>query len=363
MGEPATAAPHFHWWLPTTDDGHHIVSTNGVVRAPTLGYLSDVARAAERNGIESLLIPVGGRAEEPWITAAAVGAATSKVELLIAVRPGQIAPTYAAHMAATLQRFTGNRLQLNVVTGGDEREQRAHGDALPKDLRYARTAEFIEVLRKSWTGDEFDYAGSYYTVHRAGGPNCAVDVAPRIFFGGASPQAQQVAARHADVQLLFGEPVGQAAGRVRELQSRAGAAGRQLEFGIRLHVIARRTAAHAWAEANYLLDQIPDELIANRQQAIRASSAEGQRRISALNVGTKADRAALQIAPNLWAGTGLVMGGAGTALVGSYEEVAERLREYVAVGVTHFILSGYPKLESLYEVAEQVLPLARSRAS
>jgi alkanesulfonate monooxygenase len=176
---------------------------------------------------------------------------------------------------------------------------------------------------------------------------------PEVYFGGSSPIAGEIAARHSDVYLTWAEPPAQVAEKIARIRSLAEAQGRTLRFGIRLHVITRDTAEQAWAEADRLLDGFDPETVASVQAGLARSESEGQRRMLALHGGRR-DR--LEVHPNLWAGIGLVRGGAGTALVGSHDEVAERIREYHALGIDEFILSGYPHLEEAYWFGEGVLP-------
>jgi alkanesulfonate monooxygenase len=281
---------------------------------------------------------------------------TERLKFLVAFRPGSISPTLAAQQAATYQRHSGGRLLLNVVTGGESSEQRAYGDFLDKDDRYVRTGEFLKVVRALWRGETVTLDGEQVHVEEAALSRVPQPVPP-IYFGGSSPAAVKVAAEHADVYLTWGEPpdaVAEKIGRVRE----AGAAlGRELRFGIRLHVITRDTAEAAWAEAQRLLDALDPAAIAAVQAGLARSESEGQRRMRALHGGSTAN---LEIAPNLWAGVGLVRGGAGTALVGSHAEVADRIAEYHALGIDEFVLSGYPHLEEAWWFGEGVLPeLAR----
>jgi alkanesulfonate monooxygenase len=178
---------------------------------------------------------------------------------------------------------------------------------------------------------------------------------PPVYFGGASEAAEPVAAKHVDVYLLWGEPPEWVAERVARMSALAREHGRTLRFGIRLHVIAREREADAWAEAQRLLDAMPEEAIEAAQRRFAKQESVGQQRMVALHNG-RLDMEALTVAPNLWAGIGLVRGGAGTALVGSYDQVAERIREYAALGLDTFILSGYPHLEECYTVGEEILP-------
>ncbi|MFC9691040.1 LLM class flavin-dependent oxidoreductase [Kribbella sp. NPDC056951] len=351
----------FHWFLPTNGgDGRQVVAGGHGVTAGSAGrpasvpYLGQVARSAEQLGFAAALTPAGAWCEDAWISTAMLSGLTERLQFLVAFRPGLISPFLAAQMAGTFQNLSGGRLLLNVVTGGESHEQRMFGDFLDKDERYERCDEFLEIVTRLWAGETVTFRGRHLQVEEAT-LNQRPDPIPEIYFGGSSEAALRVAARHADVYLTWGEPpeaVAEKIARVRQLTK-----GRRLRFGVRLHSIARDTSAAAWAEAERLLDQIPAEQIAKVQAGLRRSEAEGQRRMLELNQGTKAD---LEIHPNLWAGVGLVRGGAGTALVGSYAEVADLIEQYAAVGIEEFILSGYPHLEEAYWFGEGVLPeLAR----
>jgi alkanesulfonate monooxygenase len=355
-------SPKFFWFLPTTGDSRSIVggshaSTNRTnpkgFRPPSRGYLAEVARAADRLGFEGVLTPTGTWCEDAWLTSAALLAETEKLKFLVAFRPGLVPPTLAAQQTATLQRFSGGRVLLNVVSGSDDAEQRRFGDFLSHDERYARTAEFLEIVTSVWAQDSVDFAGKYYTVNDAR-VSAPPDPLPGIYFGGSSAAALPIAAEFADVYLTWGEPPQAAAAKIDKVRAEAVARGRTVRFGIRLHTISRDTSDAAWAVANELLAELTEEQIAKATAQLASSESEGQRRMTALH-GGRVDQ--LEIYPNLWAGVGLVRGGAGTALVGSHQEVADLIREYHSLGFDEFILSGYPHLEEAYWFAEGVLPL------
>jgi alkanesulfonate monooxygenase len=351
-----------HWFLPTAGDSHGITSggqaaaTVVTERPPEIGYLALVARAAERLGFTGMLTPTGTFCEDSWITTAALLTETSTLKFMVAFRPGLVSPTLAAQMASTYQRVSGGRLLLNVVTGGDSAEQQRFGDWLSHDERYARTAEFLSVLRGSWFPEPFDFDGTYYRVSGATTRE-RPDPVPPIFFGGSSPPALDVAAGHADTYLTWGEPPAAVAAKLDVVRALAKDRNRTLSYGIRLHVITRDTADEAWAVARGLLDRIPPDAVAAARERFARTESEGQRRMSDLSGGDS-----LEVSPNLWAGFGLVRPGAGTALVGSHAEVADRIAEYHALGIDHFILSGQPHLEEAYRFGEGVLPLLRSGA-
>lgn len=363
-----------HWFLPTTGDGRSVVDffpdpsgrLPSSARSADISYLRQIARAADRLGFAGVLTPTGILCEDAWLVAAALAADTERLKFLVAFRPGFVLPTLAAQMTATLQRITRGRVLLNVVAGGDGAEQRGYGDFLEHDERYDRTDEFLTVASKCWTEPKFSYEGKYYHVEKGGlhhsfaeDPADAASQQPALYFGGASPAAEAVAARHADVYLLWGEPPAWVAERVARMTALAAGRGRSLRFGIRLHVIAREREAEAWAAAERLLSDMKPEQIEMAQRRFARTESVGQQRMTSLNTG-KIDMEALTVAPNLWSGIGLVRGGAGTALVGSHDQVAERIAEYAALGLDTFILSGYPHLEEAYVVGEEIIPRVRN---
>ncbi|MFF4085535.1 LLM class flavin-dependent oxidoreductase [Streptomyces nigra] len=355
----------FHWFLPTNGDSRHVVggghgspaTASGQDRPPSVAYLSRIAGAAEDLGFTGALTPTGAWCEDAWLTTAMVSQRTERLKFLVAFRPGAVSPTLAAQMASTFQRHTGGRLLLNVVTGGESQEQRAYGDFLDKDDRYRRTGEFLQIVRGLWEGKSVDLVGEHLQVEDARLARVP-DPVPDVYFGGSSPLAGEIAARHADVYLTWGEPPAAVAEKIAWVRDLAAKQGRELRFGIRLHVITRDTAEQAWAEARRLLDGFDTETVRAVQAGLARSESEGQRRMLALHGGRADD---LEIHPNLWAGIGLVRGGAGTALVGSHDEVAERIEEYHALGIDEFVLSGYPHLEEAYWFGENVLPRLASR--
>lgn len=370
-----TGTIHLHWYLPTNGDSRgltgsgndsHVVEFSGGFRAPTLAYLAEVARAAEQQSFHAVLTPTGTWCEDAWITTAALSRETERLKFLVAFRPGLISPTLVAHQAATFQRITDGRLLLNVVTGGDRFEQARFGDHLDHDARYERTEEFLTVVRGVTSAPEdrpFSFKGKHFDIHDAriqtGGHGL-----PPIFFGGSSPAAHEVAAAQADVYLVWGRPPALEAQTVDSLKARAAAKGRSLRFGVRLHVISRDTEAEAWAVADKLLGWLSPERVRAARDLLSKSESVAQGQMSALNAGYSglpASARELEIHPGIWSGYGLVRGGAGTALVGSHDQVADLIESYHKVGFDHFILSGQPHIEEAWHFGEGAAALLKAR--
>ncbi|MCP9273971.1 LLM class flavin-dependent oxidoreductase [Mycolicibacterium arenosum] len=362
-----------HWFLPTYGDSRFIVGGGHGLpagsahsdRDASIDYLASIVRGAESFGFTGALIPTGAWCEDAFVTAAFLARETTSLAFLVAFRPGLVSPTLSAQMAATFARHAPGRILLNVVVGGEAHEQRSFGDHLSKDDRYARCDEFLEVVRGLFAGETVTLQGNHVNVEEAAlalPPNPI----PPLYFGGSSGAAGPVAARHADVYLTWGEPPDAVRKKVDWIRGLAEQEGRDVRFGIRLHTISRDTADEAWAQADKFISALDEETVANAQKGLHRSESEGQRRMLALHEehranGTWNDARSLEIAPNLWAGVGLVRGGAGTALVGSHADVADRIAEYVEVGIDEFIFSGYPHLEELYWFGEGVVPILRER--
>ncbi|WP_316166491.1 MULTISPECIES: FMNH2-dependent alkanesulfonate monooxygenase [unclassified Bradyrhizobium] len=349
------------WFLPTHGDGRYLGTSEGG-REVNFNYLRQIAQAADQLGYYGVLIPTGRSCEDSWIVASAVAPFTERLRYLVAVRPGLQSPSVAARMTATLDRVTNGRLLVNVVTGGDPIENKGDGIYLSHAERYEVTREFLTVYNDLLEGKAVNFSGKHIRIED-GRLLFAPVQAPRppLFFGGSSDAGIDVAVDTVDKYLTWGEPPAQVAEKIAKVRAVADARGRKLSFGIRLHVIVRETNAEAWAAADDLIKHVTDETIASAQKIFARMDSVGQQRMLQLHGGR---RDKLEISPNLWAGVGLVRGGAGTALVGDPDTVAARIREYQDLGIDTFILSGYPHLEEAYRFAELVFPrLALDRPS
>lgn len=352
------------WFIPTHGDSRYLGSSRGA-RVADHAYFKQIAIAADSLGYEGVLLPTGRSCEDSWIVAASLIDATRRLKFLVALRPGLVAPSQSARMAATLDRLSGGRLLVNLVTGGDAEELAGDGQFLGHAERYEQSAEFIriwrELLTRSHLGESFDFDGEHLGVR--GGKVLYPPLNrpyPPVFFGGSSGPAHDLAAEQVDTYLTWGEPPAEVQKKLADVRERAAARGRSLRYGIRLHVVVRETEGEAWRAAGELLSELDEATVAAAQARFKSMDSVGQRRMAELHGGRfdKADvRRGLEISPNLWAGVGLVRGGAGTALVGSPQQVAERIREYAELGLEYFILSGYPHLDEAHRFAELVFPL------
>lgn len=341
------------WFFPTHGDGRYLGTATGG-RAVTPEYLLQLAGAIDSLGFTGALLPTGRSCEDPWVTAASLIHATRRMKFLVAIRPGLSSPGMAARMAATFDRLSQGRLLINVVTGGDPPELAGDGVHLNKADLHELTDEFLTIWRRILAGEVLDFEGEHLQIK--GGKVLFPPVQspyPPLYFGGSSAVAKRVAAKHVDMYLTWGEPPDQVAEKIAEVRQLAAEYGRTLRFGIRLHVIVRETEAQAWDAANQLIRYLDDETIASAQAALSRTESEGQRRMMQLHKGS---RDSLEVSPNLWAGVGLVRGGAGTALVGDPDTVAARMQEYADLGIDTFIFSGYPHLEEAYRVADLLFP-------
>ncbi|MFH7349778.1 FMNH2-dependent alkanesulfonate monooxygenase [Acinetobacter variabilis] len=346
------------WFIPTHGDSRYLGTSKGA-RQVDHAYMKQIAVAVDNLGYEGVLIPTGRSCEDPWLTAASLIDATKKLKFLVALRPGVTTPALAARMAATFDRLSGGRVLLNLVTGGDEQELKGDGVYEDHETRYKTATEYTtiwrEILKRSHTGESFTFHGERLSVDDAKLLYPPVqEPHPPLWFGGSSDAAIELATDQVDTYLTWGEPPAALKEKIENVRAKAEAKGRKLSYGIRLHVIVRETNEEAWKAAEELIQYVDDATIAAAQAKFKQMDSVGQRRMAELHNG---DRSKLEVSPNLWAGVGLVRGGAGTVLVGDPETVAARIQEYADLGIDTFIFSGYPHLEESIRFAELVFPL------
>lgn len=344
------------WFIPGHGDTRFL-GTPETRRNTSHAYLATVAQSIDALGFAGALLPTGAGCEDSWILAASLIPLTHTMKFLIAVRPGSLAPTLAARMAVTFDRLSNGRILLNIITGGDPVELAGDGTFLNHDERYEVTDEFLTIWKDLFDGKSVTFKGKHLEIRGGKLVHPPVQTPhPPLYFGGSSPAGLRVAAKHIDTYLTLGEPPDMIAEKLATARQYAAEAGRTLRFGIRLHLIVRETEDEAWKAANDLIRYVDEAKIKAHQEKLARFDSTGQKRMQALGSNGLSSRDKLEVSPNLWAGISLVNIGVGTALVGNPEQVAARLREYQAMGIETFILSGYPHLEEAYRVAELVFP-------
>ncbi len=343
------------FWYMCAPDGAYPWQPEGS-RKVDLGYYKQLALAYDQLGYTGALFATG--AHDVWVLAGALLSYTERLKLLVAIHPGLIAPTLLGKMAATLQEFSCGRLLINVVSG-DAKMLGAYGMTMPHDERYEMADEYLQIWHRLFAGETVDFKGQYFQTE---GAKLALPVGqgiepPPLWFGGSSDKAIDVAAKHVETYLSWGETPEQIGAKVDLVKARAEKLGRELEYGIRLYVIVRDTDEEAWAAAVDLYGRMDASAIAANQRFVGKTDSVGQQRMTAMHGGQKPENLRdLEIAPNLWAGIGLVRPGPGTAIVGSPDTVIRTLEAYKKAGVNTFILSGMPLLEEAFRFGEKVLP-------
>ncbi|WP_432779016.1 LLM class flavin-dependent oxidoreductase [Burkholderia gladioli pv. alliicola] len=320
-------------------------------------YVRAFAQAHEQAGFDRILVPHHSTGPSATLTISYAAAVTERVNFMLAHRPGFTEPTLAARQIATLDQFSGGRLGVHFISGGSDSEQQRDGDFLDHDQRYARTDEYLGILRRIWTEDRpFDHEGTYYRF-RQGFSEVKPAQRPHvpIYFGGASAAALEVAAKHADIYALWGESLDQ----VRELTGRvraaAAAQGRQIRFSVSFRPILAATEDAAWDRARRILAETRRLREAAGLGVGSPQQSEGARRLlAAAERGSRVDK-------RLWTEIAQLSGGRSnsTALVGTPEQVADALADYYDIGVTTFLIRGFDPLEDAIDYGCELIPRVR----
>jgi alkanesulfonate monooxygenase len=344
--------------------GTQVVSEIHPPKPPAIDrdYVRRFVQAHEDADFDRILIGYFGNGADGFIVTSYAAFVTERLGFMLAHRPGFVAPTLAARKLATLDQFSQGRLAVHIISGGDDGEQRKDGDYLEHDERYARTDEYVEILKRIWTSARpIDHAGKYYKFTKA-----YSDVKPvqqphlPIYFGGASDAAIEVAARHADIYALWGEPLADAAETIRRVREAAAHHGRELRFSLSVRPILAATEEQAWERAGRILATVQ----ASRGQAAlgpasrKPQNVGSQRLLRAAEKGVIRDR-------RLWTAVAEATGARGntTALVGTPEQVAEALIEYYKLGVTTFLIRGFDPLEDAIDYGRELIPLVRAEVA
>ena len=363
---PATArpAPSFDWFIPIDGDGS-LIGTERAEREPTFEYLRQVVETAERRGFERLLIPTRfsnglfdetAPLAETWTMATALAAVTTRIRFLVAVRPSFIPAGLFAQMAATFDRMSGGRLDINIVPGGIQGDLERLGVTSSHDRRYEDAEEFMTACRTLWAkpGERVDFDGATTKLRNAIVSPGPAAPGPAWYLGGASPSALALAASQGDTLLMWIQPVEDTRALMERARVAAAEMGRELRFGLRTHLVVADDEDEAWRLADSLISKATDKVIAQRGTAVAGTAMVGA---AAQARNFKEHR----VNDRLWNGISLVRVNLGTAIVGTPRQVADELFRYWELGIDEFILSGFPHVEECDHVADDVLPLLRER--
>jgi len=344
-----------------TQEASEILPLQGPVIDPE--FTARFAQTHEDGGFDRILIGYGSRWPDGWQVANHAVRATQRLKILLAHRPGSVAPGLTARQAVSFDHLTGGgRLALHIITGGDEADQRREGDFLDHDARYRRTDEYLSVLRRLWSAAEpFDFKGEFYRLEDAVLPaQPATDAGIPLFFGGASEAALSVGVRHADVYMLWGEPLMQAGQRLDAIRAAAEQVGRSLRFSLSVRPILAPTEDAAWARA----EAIAEQALVQRQRFLGARGRRDNSSVGSARLLAAAAEAEVHDT-RLWTKVAAITGAAGnsTALVGTPEQVAEALLAYVDLGIDILLIRGFQPLQDALEYGRELIPLVRTEVA
>jgi alkanesulfonate monooxygenase len=351
----------FGWFIPTYGDSAALGDAE-TWSAPGMELFGRVARAAEEAGFEYALVPVATECWEGWLTSMAVAMQTSKLKMLVAARPGLVAPTLMAKMIATFDQLTGGRVLINLIAGGGEAEMAADGLYYEHDERYEVMAESVSLMKRLWESEEpVTWEGAHFKLEKAVVKPKPL-AQPPFYLGGISPAAKRVGAEHADVYLYWADLPERIAADVASVQVEAEKVGRGdvIRHGLRALVCVRETESEAWEAAENITSRVTGGMKDRRAEGMGAqSTADGRMR----ELASASESDGYRIAPHLWAGLTPVRHGAGVVIVGNPEQVAGQIEEYAEIGISSFCLSGWPHDEEAERFGRLVMPLIKNRVA
>jgi len=312
-------------------------------------HCAEVVRTADRLGYQSILLPSSYEVgQDPLLFAAAMASHLTQISQLVAVRCGEIHPPMLARAISTLDHLLRGRLNINIISSD------LAGTKSDSASRYRKSGEVIEILKQAWTKDHISFKGEFYNFELESLPvkPYQQNGGPLLYFGGISPAALELAAKHCDVYLMWPETEQMMAQTIRSLSEQAAFHGRTIDFGLRIHLIVRETEAEARAAADRLISRLDPEKGREIKNRSLHNASAGTTRQDQLRAASKD----LYIEPNVWSGIGLARSGCGSAIVGDPDQVYAKLQRYIDIGFRSFIFSGYPHIQEAERFARWVLP-------
>jgi alkanesulfonate monooxygenase len=337
------------WFAPLCSEDYEFLGVpEGSLRS-NFAHCAEVARTADRLGYQNILLPSGYEVGQDTLTfAAAVGPSLKQISQLVAVRCGEVHPPMLARAISTLDHLLGGRLCINIISSD------LPGTKVDSATRYRRSAEVIEILKQAWTEERISFHGEFYNLEMETLPARPYQQngGPLLYFGGISPDAQALAAKHSDVYLMWPETEANMASTIDSISRQAAAHGRTVDFGLRIHLIVRESEHEARAAADELISRLDLEQGRQIKQRSVDSVSAGVARQNALREASPD----LYLEPHLWSGIGLARSGCGSAIVGDPDQVYVKLQRYIDMGFRAFIFSGYPHIDESERFAKWVLP-------
>ncbi len=348
---PHLTGAEVSWFAPICSDDYEYLAVPENRLKSNFEHTSEILLTADKLGFRNILCPSSYQVgQDVWTFASAVASQTEQINMLAAIRTGELWPPMLARSIATLDHILKGRLTINIISSNRP------GENLDSRSRYQRSREVIEILKQAWTQDYIDYEGEFYQIklettdpvkpyQQNGGP--------LLYFGGYSPDGKDLCAQHCDVYLMWPDTEENLRGHMEDLTTKAQAYDRKLDYGLRVHMIVRETEDEARVAAQKLVSKLDDEFgteIRNRAQDAKtlgvALQAEARERSDAEGF----------VEPHLWTGVGRARSGCGAALVGDPDQIVAKIKRYMDMGIRAFIFSGYPHLSEAKLFAEYVLP-------
>ena len=357
----------FGWFLPTSGDSTCLGDSAGHI-PQSRALFDEIVDVVDNAGFAYMLMPVNAACWEATVTGAYYLARTRNVAPLVALRSAYCNPVLSAKMFATLDQLSGGRLCINLIAGINDDDTRADGIPDSKQVRYEKMDEEVQIMKRLWSSNEpIGFAGQHYNINSTIEPKPLQQPHPPFFLGGGSEQALEISAKHSSVHLFWGDRPESIREKIADIRQRASQHGRKdvIQFGMRLQIVCADTEEQAWADAYDLIGNVEGMQLANMR--INTSAVDGIRRTSEANRQVwkllEDSGEDMRIGQHLWTGISKVRAGAGVAIVGNPDQVAETINEFVDAGCTSFCLSGYPHAKAARTFAEKVLPKFQGRLS
>lgn len=339
----------FSWFDDMSDGDTEYLGVRDSTRRSSFEHCLNIIQTADRNGFKGILLPAAyDTGLDPHTFAAAALPLTKQIKPIVALRMGEVYPTTLSRSIASLDEISKGRVIINAISSDFP------GQKTDAKTRYDRTGEILEILRQGWDNDEIHFDGEYYKIHLDAAPaKCRYSGRPLVYFGGISPEAKEVAAKYADVYLMWPEKMEMMRQTIEEVSEMAAKHGRVIDFGLRIHMVVRETEHEARQYAKRLVSHLNDSDAAAQRARHQDAVSYGVFRQDELRKGADSEGF---IEPLVWSSVGKVFSGCGSALVGSGTQVAEKLNDYMDIGFRAFIHSGFPLIDECNHFGQLVLP-------